>query len=213
MVIQAESGMMSLTGPPDGPPTKVGPSVSDFSAALYAVFTILSALRERRRTGQGRHLDVAMYDVSTWLTQQQWAPVLVGDAPPRLGNRSAGAAATDLHRCQDGYVALSPDAASQAKLDELLAAAGQTMADWCLGQTTAVLVETCRRLGCVAVVMPELDQLAESAHLVQRGMLTLVERSGQVIKLLGSVLGPQLTHTQLEPAPRLGQDNARYFKD
>ena len=61
-VIQAESGMMSATGEPDGQPLKVGVAVSDLFAGLYASQAILAALIARGRTGRGTHIDVAIFD-------------------------------------------------------------------------------------------------------------------------------------------------------
>ncbi|MFO5197466.1 CoA transferase, partial [Salmonella enterica subsp. enterica serovar Typhimurium] len=63
--IQALTGVMSLTGEPDGPPGKAGISYVDHSGGLAAALAICAALVERERTGLGRHLDVSLLDVQT----------------------------------------------------------------------------------------------------------------------------------------------------
>jgi CoA:oxalate CoA-transferase len=62
IIAQAMSGLMSVTGSPDGPPTRVGESFGDIIAGLYASWGILAALQASERTGRGQHLDVAMFD-------------------------------------------------------------------------------------------------------------------------------------------------------
>ena len=64
-VIQGESGVMHVTGSPDGPPTRVGVAMTDFLAGLYAMNGILLALRDRDETGLGQHVDIALLDSMT----------------------------------------------------------------------------------------------------------------------------------------------------
>jgi crotonobetainyl-CoA:carnitine CoA-transferase CaiB-like acyl-CoA transferase len=87
--VQAVSGLMAITGQPDGPPTRVGSSIVDLSTAMMAAFAIASALFRRSVTGEGQHLDVAMFDTALALM----APMAnvwmnTGRAPERLGNGS-----------------------------------------------------------------------------------------------------------------------------
>ena len=64
-VIQGESGVMHVTGAPDGPPTRVGVAMTDFLAGLYAMNGVLLALRDRDETGLGQHVDIALLDSMT----------------------------------------------------------------------------------------------------------------------------------------------------
>ena len=64
-VIQAECGLMHVTGAPDGPPTRVGVAITDYLAGLYAMNGILLALRDRDETGLGQHVDIALLDAMT----------------------------------------------------------------------------------------------------------------------------------------------------
>jgi CoA:oxalate CoA-transferase len=86
-VIQAMSGMMSITGEPDRPPSRVGASIGDITASLFAAVGILSALQERHRTGQGSFVDVAMLDAQLALLENAFARYLnTGDVPQRIGS-------------------------------------------------------------------------------------------------------------------------------
>jgi CoA:oxalate CoA-transferase len=87
-VIQAMSGMMSITGEPDRPPSRVGASIGDMTASLFAAVGILSALQERHRTGRGGFVDVAMLDAQLALLENAFARYLnTGDIPQRIGSR------------------------------------------------------------------------------------------------------------------------------
>ena len=87
-VIQAMSGMMSITGEPDRPPSRVGASIGDMTASLFAAVGILSALQERHRTGRGVFVDVAMLDAQLALLENAFARYLnTGDIPQRIGSR------------------------------------------------------------------------------------------------------------------------------
>jgi CoA:oxalate CoA-transferase len=87
-VIQAMSGMMSITGEPDRPPSRVGASIGDMAASLFAAVGILAALEERRRTGRGTFVDVAMLDAQLALLENALSRYLnTGDIPKRMGSR------------------------------------------------------------------------------------------------------------------------------
>ncbi|AOA58748.1 CaiB/BaiF CoA transferase family protein [Acinetobacter larvae] len=90
-VIQGLSGLMSITGEADhlagGGPQKVGVAVVDLQTGLYAATAILAALWSRDRTGQGQHIDLALFDVQlAALANQGMNYLLTGNAPKRLGN-------------------------------------------------------------------------------------------------------------------------------
>ena len=61
-VIQAQGGLMSITGPADGEPFKVGVAIVDITAGLYAVISILAALQHQQRSGEGQFIDIALFD-------------------------------------------------------------------------------------------------------------------------------------------------------
>ena len=87
-VIQAMSGMMSVTGEEDGPPARVGMSIGDIGASLFGCIGILAALADRAVTGRGAQVDVAMFDAQIALLENAVARHLnADDRPRRLGSR------------------------------------------------------------------------------------------------------------------------------
>src|SRR5262249_22105574 len=107
--IQALVGAMEITGFPDQPPVKAGPAFIDMLGGVHLFAGILLALRERERTGQGRHVDVAMYDTAVAPMLSYLAPVYEWQRDiGRTGNRQAVGSATPYNsfRCRDGHVAI-----------------------------------------------------------------------------------------------------------
>src|SRR5919201_816336 len=105
VIAQGESGMMDLTGYPDGPPAKLGASLADIIAGLYACNGILLALLARHKTGKGQHVDVSLLDgmVST-LTYQALIYLSTGRSPRRLGTRHPSIVPYECFQAMDGFV-------------------------------------------------------------------------------------------------------------
>jgi crotonobetainyl-CoA:carnitine CoA-transferase CaiB-like acyl-CoA transferase len=83
IIVQALSGLMSVTGEPGGEPVKAGVALLDVIAGLYGAIGILAALHERERTGRGRHVSVALFDASVAAMVNQAANLLIGGMVPR----------------------------------------------------------------------------------------------------------------------------------
>lgn len=114
-IVQAMSGMMSVTGWPDdhpggGGPMKAGPSIVDMSAGLYAVIAIQGALYERdQRGGEGQYLDIALLDVAVGMMAQYAAHYHAsGSSPGRIGTQANGGAPGGGFPCADGYIMIAP---------------------------------------------------------------------------------------------------------
>lgn len=106
-VIQAEGGIMSITGPADGGPFKVGVAIVDVSAGLYAALAILAALRHRERTGRGQHIDIALLDAQlAWLVNVAHNYFVAGQPPARYGNAHPNIVPYETFQTADGYLAL-----------------------------------------------------------------------------------------------------------
>jgi crotonobetainyl-CoA:carnitine CoA-transferase CaiB-like acyl-CoA transferase len=105
VVIQAESGLMDVTGFPDGQPTKVGVSIADEIAGLYLVQGILLALLERQRSGAGQLVEVALHDAMLSMFTFQAQRYLSADLPPsRMGNRHPSIVPYETFATGDGMV-------------------------------------------------------------------------------------------------------------
>jgi crotonobetainyl-CoA:carnitine CoA-transferase CaiB-like acyl-CoA transferase len=107
-LIQGMSGLMSVTGAADGPPTKVGVPISDLTTGLYAAIAILAALRHRDRTGEGQRIDLALLDAQVALMSNQAANWLNGGSEPRrLGNQHPNIVPYQVFACADGDVLIA----------------------------------------------------------------------------------------------------------
>lgn len=116
-IAQAESGLMSVTGTPDGPPVRLGVAVADLASGMFAFQGMLAALLARTRTGQGQLVEVALMDaVTALLTYQAEKFLTSGAVPTRAGNRHLSIAPYDAFEAKDGVLilAIGSDALWQA---------------------------------------------------------------------------------------------------
>jgi formyl-CoA transferase len=107
LMAQAEAGLMSITGAPDGPPMKTGGALSDMIAGSYAALGIVAALRERERSGRGQALDVSMVDClfSMMMDEPLDSYETLGLAA-RQGNRIMRFSPFNAYRASDGWITL-----------------------------------------------------------------------------------------------------------
>ena len=107
-VLQGEGGLMSITGPADGPAYRLGVAVADIVTGMFAAQGVLLALLAREQTGRGQHVDVAMLDsVAALLTYQAGIVFATGASPGRLGNRHPSIAPYDTFETADGPLVLA----------------------------------------------------------------------------------------------------------
>lgn len=105
--IQGMSGLMDINGDPDGPPTKVGFYIGDLVTPLFAAYSILAALRNRDRTGQGQYLDVSMMDtLVTLMFMENLEESIDAGLPLRTGNNSRSGP-TGLYHAIDADIILT----------------------------------------------------------------------------------------------------------
>jgi crotonobetainyl-CoA:carnitine CoA-transferase CaiB-like acyl-CoA transferase len=105
LIVQGMSGMMSITGEPQGMPTKLGVPIADIAAGMFAAYAVVAALFDRERTGEGRYIDVSMLGgQAALLTYQAGIYFATGQAPVPLGNAHPIVAPYDTFRTADGYV-------------------------------------------------------------------------------------------------------------
>ena len=103
--IQAEAGGMSITGEADGPPLKVGVAIADITTGMFASIGTLAALRDAERTGQGRHVQVSLFDSQlAWLANRGSDWLVGGEEPHRLGNAHPAIVPYEAFATSDGHV-------------------------------------------------------------------------------------------------------------
>jgi len=106
--IQAEAGLMSITGEKGGEPQKVGVAVTDLMTGVYATTAILAALYERHSTGVGRCIDAALFDVQVAMLANQASNELVGHTrPSRMGNAHPNIVPYQVFPTRDGHMVLA----------------------------------------------------------------------------------------------------------
>ncbi|MBI3912895.1 MAG: CoA transferase [Chloroflexi bacterium] len=107
-VAQAEGGIMSITGEPDGAPMKVGVAIADITTGLFALNAILAALYEREKSGGGQFIDVALLDSQVaWLANVASSYLISGNAPQRYGNAHATIVPYQAFTTRDGSIVVA----------------------------------------------------------------------------------------------------------
>ena len=234
-LMQAEAGLMSLTGEPDGPPARFGPSIIDFMTGATAMLGLLACLLSAQRTGKGCDVDVSLFDVAlhqlaysgTWYLNS-------GEAPTRLARSSHfSVAPVQTFPTADGWLyvmcmndkfwlelvkALGLDAlAADARFadgnsrhlhrEELTAALDPTFRR----RTTAEWLE---RLTGVLPIAPVYDvaQALDSPFVAASGMIRDVPHPKEDLRLLTSPIRIDGERAELAAAPALGADNARLLR-
>lgn len=234
IIAQGMSGMMSVTGYPDAPPVKIGPSVGDNYSGAYLCMGILAALYQRERTGQGRQIDVAMVDTLFSIMENFVVKYTVaGETPMRAGNIDPGIAPFDSFQAKDAQFVMGcgtdkmfaslcramgredlltdPRYETNAKrcenyLPDLKAA----IEAWSTTKTVAELEEIIVPCGIPFGPILTIPQIAEHDLIRRRNMLWNVWQPGMEaeIRIPGC---PMKLHgspdAPAKAAPRLGEDN------
>jgi CoA:oxalate CoA-transferase len=108
-VIQAVSGMMSITGTPETGPLKTGSTIVDYTTGYAAALAIVTALFQRSRTGVGQAIDVAMLETAmTMMGGEVQRAINDAETPPLVGNASGkGGYVSDTYRCKEGHLSIA----------------------------------------------------------------------------------------------------------
>ncbi|MEM9865568.1 MAG: CaiB/BaiF CoA-transferase family protein [Myxococcota bacterium] len=123
---QAMAGTMSLTGEPAGEPVKVGVGIGDVMCGMYATSAVLAALRHAERTGEGQHVDLALYDATVaWLINAATNTLVSGNAPKRYGNAHPNIVPYQVFETSDGHVVIA--VGNDGQFQALCAALGEAL--------------------------------------------------------------------------------------
>ncbi len=225
-IIQGMSGLMSVTGDPEGQPQKVGVAVTDIFTGLYASNAILAAVHQRHATGTGQHIDLALLDVAVATTANQAMNYLATDvSPKRLGNVHPNIVPYQVFDCADGHVIIAVGndgqyrkfcevlgvdvlgidprfATNPARLehrDTLVPLLVDKMKDW----TKADIMAACETHGVPSGPINTFDDVFADPQVIARGLRLDLDGAPSV--------RPPMRFSDSElaldrPAPALGQD-------
>jgi crotonobetainyl-CoA:carnitine CoA-transferase CaiB-like acyl-CoA transferase len=230
IIAQAMGGIMSINGTPDSGPTRVGESIGDLAAGLYASWAILAALRARDRDGRGQHLDVAMLDsIFSLLVSALSQYLFTGQVPQRIGNANPISAPLDSFRAADGELIIA--VANDAMFRRLAEAMGQpALADdprfatdrnrkanesalkaiieeWARAHPVEEAVACLEAASVPASPVLSVDQVVGSAHAAHRGLVseTTHRRAGTIPLVLQPVQFLGSAPLPKRPPPLLGE--------
>ncbi|HPA49629.1 MAG TPA: CoA transferase, partial [Methanofastidiosum sp.] len=107
IIAQAYAGLMSITGYPDSPPTRVGSSIADIMSGMFSAIAILGALRTQEKIGQGQYIDISMVDCILAILENATVRYTVsGEVPTRIGSRHPSLTPFDVFETLDGYIVI-----------------------------------------------------------------------------------------------------------
>ena len=229
-VMQAEGGLMSITGSADGPPYRLGVAIADIVSGMFAAQGVTSALFARERIGRGQQVDIAMLDsVVALLSYQAGIYFANGSAPARLGNRHPTIVPYETFRALDGdfVIAVGNDnqwrrfcavtgfpederyATNRQRVtgyDALKPALDATLATG----TRATWIERLKAAGVPCGAVRDLHEVFSDPQTQARDMLVELEHSiAGMLKMTGTPLKFSETPGSIRtPPPRLGEHTA-----
>lgn len=192
-IIQGMSGLMSITGPADGQPHRVGVAVTDLFTGIYAATAILAALHERHRTGHGAHLDLSLLDCAVSVMANQAMNYFAsGRVPERTGNFHPNLAPYQVFEVADGHVIVATGNDAQFRrfcallgLHDLAAdprfadnagrvrhreALAQALTCGTMALSKAALLTACEAEGVPAGPINRMDEVFADPQVIARGM-------------------------------------------
>ncbi len=236
-VAQAMGGLMSVTGYPDGTPTKVGVPLADLMTGIFTALAIVAALQYRTKTGQGQVLDMSLQDCVFLPTAIWCGPTyfLDGRVPERYGNGDEWLTPANLYPARDGYVYVAAPMLAQTQrvfktmgrddlLDSPLCSQGNErikykneidalIGEWTKSKTVAEILEALKKADVPCSAVPDFGQVCNDPQIHNREMIIEVDQllSGK-IKAPGSVFKFSKTPGNIKlPASFLGEHNLEVY--
>lgn len=219
-VAQAESGIMDLTGQPDGPPTMAGTTIIDYTTGMYAAMGALAALFERSRSGVGQMVDVSLLDSATSLLLSALPERAMANLPlPRRGNRDRFSAPSNTFLSADDRWVLI-NCTDDAMFVRLAALMGQPelpndprfadrparvahrdeiegiVAQWCRRQPADAIIAALTEISIPCAKVATIDEVLTNPQLRHRRQVVEVQhQSGARVPMQGVTI--QLSRTPL----------------
>jgi crotonobetainyl-CoA:carnitine CoA-transferase CaiB-like acyl-CoA transferase len=240
LMAQGMGGFMSLTGAPDGEPTRAGVPIADIFTGVYSVVGILAALAEREKTGRGRHVDTALVDAQVGVLGNQALNFLVsGAVPERIGNAHPNIVPYQVFPAADGFIIIATGNDSQyQKLCGVLGAPelakdpnyidnkarlahrGEIVGKLSMltqARHSADLLEKLEAVGVPAGPINTLDQVFADPHVQHRGMqLALASdeaKGGTIPGVRTPIIIDGTPMAAPRPAPKLGEHTAEILRE
>ena len=227
-IVQGMSGLMSVTGDPEGQPQKSGVAITDLFTGVYATTGILAALHQRAQTGKGQQVDMALLDVAVAMTSNQGMNYLTsGTVPGRMGNAHVNLTPYQVFDCADGHIIIATGNDGQYArlcellgLDEMVSAPEflrnsdrvanrdemtRRLTKATLKRTCADLLAACEARGVPAGPINNMAEVMADPQVRARGLQ--IETDG----VPGIRTPIRFSDTELSfdrPAPKLGEDDA-----
>jgi formyl-CoA transferase len=241
MIAQAAGGAMAITGFPDSPPLKPGPTIGDTGTGLHAACGILAALYQRERTGKGQQVEVAMQEaVLNFVRVPMMSTYLSHKPAGRVGNRVGTGPVGDIFKCKPGgpndYVFLytssqemwrilwatigRPEIADderfgdRTKRKENYAALRQLIEDWSGGYTKQEVMRMLGEAGVPCGAVLDSVELLEDPHMRERGMIVTIDHPKRgKITMPGCPVRLEDSPVEVTSAPLLGQHSREIYRD
>lgn len=238
ILAQAMGGMMSITGPRGGEPTRAGSALGDMLGGLHVTIGILAAVNARTITGKGQRVDVSLMDSMIAATENTALKYLEsGEIPPRMGNRYAAVSPYDAFRVKDGTIIIAagnqklyeklcnevlqrPDMITDPRFvdmtgrlehqDAIQEVIEDTLKDYTMEEATALVLSK----GIPAGPILNIKQILEDPHVKEREMFVEMDHPtlGR-ITVNGCAIKLMDTKPSVRtPAPQLGQDNREIYE-
>jgi formyl-CoA transferase len=238
-IAQAMAGAMSMTGSPDGPPTKAIGGLADTGAGLHTAIGILAAIIQRQATGVGQQVEVAQQDAVVSLLRIHLRDTYATGKPvPRQGNRSLNAAPSNIYRCRpfgpNDYVFIhvatvemwksltailgrpelgdDPRYADRRDRVQFVDELDDMIEAWTEKRTKHEVLETLAPLGIPCGAVLDSTEILADPHLRQRGMITELEHPRRgTYPMPSNPVRMSDSPTTLTRAPLLGEHNAEVY--
>lgn len=235
-MIQAMTGLMSITGEKERTPSKVGVAVADVFTGAFATNAILAALRHAEQTGEGQHIDMALFDSQLAALVNVVSNVLIsGNDASRYGNEHPNIVPYQTFQASDKLFVITVGNDQQFKklcdllnipdlaLDDLFITNSarvtnrqlltKSLSQYFIQQTASYWVEKCLAVGIPAGEINTVKGALEHPHTQSRDLIQEIEINNQIIELIGSPLRMSATPPTIRyPPPHLGQHNAEIMK-
>jgi formyl-CoA transferase len=241
MIAQAAGGAMALTGFPDSPPLKPGPTIGDTGTGIHAACGVLAALYQRERTGRGQKVEVAMQEaVLNFVRVPMMGTYLTHKPTPRMGNRIGAGPVGDIFRCKPGgpndYVFLYTSSlemwhtlwqtlgrpevenddrfSDRAKRKENYAALRNIIEEWTGRYTKQEVMRILGEAGVPCGAVLDSVELLEDAHMRERGMIVTIDHPARgKITMPGCPVRLEDSPAEVMSAPLLGEHSREIYRE